>query len=169
MNKIAEERLQRVLTYMHSDAIVSDDKLRIFKSMWYDGEIDYLEIIKEAYAVREKLDAFKYLLIPLGFRTDDNDDPVTQAYRKFSDRERDLRLWVNELDHAARMLNRYNDTFNEVSVVIKAFREGKITREAVMMEFYHRLGTFDLEIEDVEALIRDIECWKNPSDINNES
>lgn len=169
MNKIAEERLQLVLSYMHSDAIASDDKLRTFKNMWYDGEIDYLEIIKEAYAVREKLDAFKYLLIPFGFRINDNNDPATKAYRKFSDRERDIRLWVNELDHAARMLNRYEDSFNEVSAAIKAFKEGKITREAVMMEFYHQLGTCDLEIEDVEALIRDIEHWKNPPDINNES
>lgn len=168
-SKIAEERLQMVLIYMHSDAVASDDKLKAIKNMWYDGEIDYIEVIKEAYAVREKLDAFKYLLIPLGFRINDNNDPATKAYIKFNDRERDIRLWVNELDHAARMLNRYEDSFNEVKAAIKAFKEGKVDHETVMMEFYHHLGTFDLEIEDVEALIRDIEHWKNPPDINNES
>lgn len=168
MNKIAEERLQMVLIYMNSDATASDDKLRIFKNMWYEGQIDYLEIIKETYAVKEKLDAFKYLLIPLRTSIDDN-NPVTKVYSKFSDREQDLRLWVNELDHAARMINRYNEVREAIKEAIKDFREGKVTREIVMLELYHQMGTSDLEVEDVEALIRDIECWKNPPDINYES
>lgn len=153
----AEVLLQAVLDGMKEDVKASNSKLEAYQKLWHEGEINYREIIQESIVLREKLSSFLFLLTPLEFNLDNPNDPITKMYGEFIEQEEKLRHRVMELEHAASMLRHFGDLRCEISGKIKQVEEGRLDRDFLIIDFAYDLGTHGLSVEDVKAIIRDIE------------